>query len=184
MPGSNWVLLAIYELDYAINAPNGMQGYVLFYNLTIQSITVNSIEIGFEFSHQIINNIKISMLIIHNDFLYKDIFSIQTFDRYQLPNTTTYNTLTITPLQTPCLYFPFITHANIKSNNNGIDNIEISWTFDSSLKKFTSCSYDDNDYSAENFTVKMLLIYKSYAESTYSITLQVFCQSQTNNSQF
>ncbi len=123
VPNSNWVLLAIYELDYAINSITGMQGYLLSYDLTVQSITTTKIEIGLEFSHQIINKLKISMLIILNNFAYRDIFTIETFSRYRLPNATTYSTLTIVPAKTPFLYLPFITHARIKTRSNGKDRI-------------------------------------------------------------
>lgn len=100
-----------------------MQGYLLSYDLTVQSITTNNIEIGLEFSHQIISNLKISMLIILNNFPYKDIFSIETFHRYRSPNGAASGTFTITPVKTPYKYLPFIIQAMIKTKFNGKNRI-------------------------------------------------------------
>jgi hypothetical protein len=113
LPNSERVLLALYEIEYAINAITGRPGYLLFYNLTVQDMRTNGIEIGIEFIQPIISNLKISMLVISNEFLYNDIFTIETYERFRLPNGTINREHTMNPAKTPYHYFPFLTSANI-----------------------------------------------------------------------
>jgi hypothetical protein len=53
-------------MDYRVNSITGVNGYILYYNLIANSITSTNIEIGIDFKHNVLNKLKISMIVMDN----------------------------------------------------------------------------------------------------------------------
>ena len=80
-PQENYCLLAIYEMDYAVNSIN-LNGYILQYDLRVNQRTITDLQIVLEFRYNVFTKLKISIMVMEDTFLFKDIFSVRTFSRY------------------------------------------------------------------------------------------------------
>ena len=86
----------------------------MFYKLEQASISQAEMKISFRYTNNMVNSVKISLLVVDNDFLYKEIFDFVSFDR----NLSYLNDMIVNPAHTDYRVLPFLRYINLKLSKN------------------------------------------------------------------
>ena len=91
-PDSEWIFLSVYEMDYGLNDPRSLSGYLISFKLSYQVTGTTGMNIFVDYKRNMLNKMKVSLMVIDNDFPYKNIFQIEYLI---IPNGTTTSTIPI-----------------------------------------------------------------------------------------
>ncbi len=118
------VYVAIYEMDYAINTPYIFGNYFyLYYSLYFNIMGTSGIEINVYSADNMMNQVKVSLLIFDNDFyLYEEIF--QPLGAFYL-DTNTGNSYSWPVKSSSYRVLRFLTYCDIATSNTNSGTITI-----------------------------------------------------------
>jgi hypothetical protein len=79
-------------MDYGLNDPRSLSGYLISFKLSYQVTGTTGMNIFVDYKRNMLNKMKVSLMVIDNDFPYKNIFQIEYLI---IPNGTTTSTIPI-----------------------------------------------------------------------------------------